>query len=78
MVTINQSPHQQTHDKPKPNRLSKPNLLKRKQSLAVAEANAIAAKVKQANSIAAAAPHSKIWDCDRQDSKLSDDERGGI
>ncbi|MFO1383899.1 MAG: hypothetical protein U1E91_02920 [Moraxella sp.] len=46
-------------------------------SLAVAEANAIAAKVKQANSIAAAgAPFQDLGIVTRQDSKLSDDERG--
>ena len=46
-------------------------------SLAVAEANAIAAKVKQANSIAAAgASFQDLGIVTRQDSKLSDDERG--
>ena len=46
-------------------------------SLALAEANAIAAKVKQANSIAAAgAPFQDLGIVTRQDSKLSDDERG--
>ena len=46
-------------------------------SLAVAEANAIAAKVKQANSIAAAGvPFQDLGIVTRQDSKLSDDERG--
>lgn len=45
-------------------------------SLALAEANAIAAKVKQANSIAAAGvPFQDLGIVTRQDSKLSDDER---